>query len=92
MALDAQWYELMWTGEKTHEFRRRFPTGSSEVTPSMLSGWERSRHTTSRRYRALLAGYYGQPVEELFTHQDNRAATAQDTPQLVSGPRRLRKP
>ncbi|MFV2198490.1 hypothetical protein [Nocardiopsis sp. LOL_012] len=28
MALDAQWYELMWRGEKTHEFRRRFLTGA----------------------------------------------------------------
>ena len=28
MSLDAQWYELMWIGEKTHEFRRRFLTGA----------------------------------------------------------------
>lgn len=28
MSLDAQWYELMWAGEKTHEFRRRFLTGA----------------------------------------------------------------
>lgn len=27
MALDAQWYDLMWRGEKTHEFRRRYLTG-----------------------------------------------------------------
>ncbi|QVQ54651.1 hypothetical protein J4H86_03735 [Spiractinospora alimapuensis] len=27
MCLDAQWYELMWHGAKTHEFRRRFLTG-----------------------------------------------------------------
>ncbi|MUL41568.1 hypothetical protein FZ103_10330 [Streptomonospora sp. PA3] len=26
MSLDAEWYELMWKGEKTHEFRRRFLT------------------------------------------------------------------
>ncbi|MEY9211578.1 hypothetical protein [Thermobifida halotolerans] len=28
MCLDTQWYELVWTGEKTHEFRRRFFTGA----------------------------------------------------------------
>ncbi|SIO88498.1 hypothetical protein [Nocardiopsis sp. JB363] len=28
MNLDPPWYELMWTGQKTHEFRRRFLTGS----------------------------------------------------------------
>ncbi|MFV2199149.1 XRE family transcriptional regulator, partial [Nocardiopsis sp. LOL_012] len=65
------------------------PTGSSGVTPSMLSGWERGRHTTTRRYRTLLADYYDRPVDELFTHQDG-TATAQDSPQLVSGPRDLR--
>ena len=68
----------------------RSPTGASGVTPSMLSGWERGRHTTSRRYRTLLAGYYDRPVDELFTHQDG-AATAKDTPHLVSGPRALRE-
>lgn len=56
----------------------------------MLSGWERGRHTTSRRYRTLLAGYYDRPVDELFTHQDG-AATAKDAPHLVSGPRELRE-
>jgi hypothetical protein len=29
--------------------------GSSGVTPSMLSGWELGRHTTSVKYRTLLA-------------------------------------
>lgn len=28
MCLDTPWYELMWTGRKTHEFRRRFLTGT----------------------------------------------------------------
>ena len=28
MSLDPPWYELMWTGQKTFEFRRRFLTGS----------------------------------------------------------------
>ncbi|WP_393915998.1 hypothetical protein [Halostreptopolyspora alba] len=28
MSLNVQWYELMWRGEKTHEFRRRYLTGT----------------------------------------------------------------
>lgn len=28
MCLDAQWYDPMWNGQKTHEFRRRFLTGA----------------------------------------------------------------
>ncbi|GAA1464560.1 hypothetical protein GCM10009603_41880 [Nocardiopsis exhalans] len=72
------------------ELDHRSPTGASGVTPSMLSGWERGRHTTSRRYRALLADYYDRPVGELFSHQDG-AGTDQDTPHLVSGPRDLRE-
>lgn len=56
----------------------------------MLSGWELGRHTTSRRYRTLLADYYNRPVDELFTHQDG-VDTAKGTPHLVSGPRELRE-
>ncbi|GAB3173040.1 hypothetical protein GCM10027059_43340 [Myceligenerans halotolerans] len=64
------------------------PTGSSGVTPSMLSGWELGRHTTSRRYRLLLAGHYGRPAPELFAHQDQ--AAEEETPLLLTDPRRLR--
>lgn len=28
MCLDARWYDPMWNGQKTHEFRRRFLTGA----------------------------------------------------------------
>ncbi len=28
MSLDTQGYERMWSGRRTHEFRRRFPTGA----------------------------------------------------------------
>ncbi|MET9710283.1 helix-turn-helix domain-containing protein [Nocardiopsis alba] len=68
----------------------RSRTGSSGVTPSMLSGWERGRRTTSRRYRELLTDYYGRPAEELFAHQDG-AVTAGNTSCLVNGPRGLRE-
>ncbi|WP_234402183.1 hypothetical protein [Thermobifida halotolerans] len=56
----------------------------------MLSGWELGRHTTTRRYRTLLADYYGQPVEELFAHQD-KAAEADELPRLLTDPRELRE-
>jgi transcriptional regulator with XRE-family HTH domain len=67
------------------------PNGSCGVTPSMLSGWERGRHTTSVKYRAMLASYYGQPPEELFAHQDAQLATAEETPRLLAGHRDLRR-
>ncbi|MGI9000756.1 MAG: hypothetical protein ACR2GH_03740 [Pseudonocardia sp.] len=70
---------------------KRAPGGSSGVTPSMLSGWELSRHTTSVRYRALLAEYYGQAPEVLFAHQDAQLATIEETPRLLAGHRDLRE-
>lgn len=39
--------------------------GSSGVTPSMLSGWERGVHITSIKYRKMLADYYGQLHEAM---------------------------
>ncbi len=65
------------------------PDGSSGVTPSMLSGWELRRHTTSVKYRSLLADYYGQPPEVLFAHQDAQLTTADETPRLLVGHRDL---
>ena len=65
------------------------PGGSSGVTASMLSGWELGRHTTSVKYRTLLAEYYGQPPEVLFAHQDAQLATAEETPRLLVGHRDL---
>lgn len=67
------------------------PSGSCGVTPSMLSGWERARHTTSVKYRAMLAHYYGQPPEELFAHQDAQLESAEETPRLLVGHRDLRR-
>jgi len=64
--------------------------GSAGVTPSMLSGWELGRHTTSVRYRRLLADYYGQPPEVLFAHQDAYQDTDDEKPSLLLGHRDLR--
>ena len=65
--------------------------GSAGVTPSMLSGWELGRHVTSIRYRKLLADYYGQPPEVLFSHQDAPLASTEETPRLLVGHRDLRE-
>lgn len=59
--------------------------GSSGVTPSMLSGWERGVHITSIKYRKMLADYYGQPPEVLFAHQDQQLTAASETPRLLVG-------
>lgn len=63
--------------------------GSSGVTPSMLSGWERGIHITSIKYRKVLSDYYGQPPEVLFAHHDQRLTAASETPQLLVGHRDL---
>ncbi|MDT0443418.1 XRE family transcriptional regulator [Streptomyces johnsoniae] len=65
--------------------------GSSGVTPSMLSGWERGRHTTSIRYRTLLSQYYGQAPDVLFAHQDLPLTAADQAPALLAGHRELRR-
>lgn len=65
--------------------------GSSGVTPSMLSGWERGVHITSIKYRKVLSDYYGKLPEELFAHQDQQLTAASETPQLLVGHHDLRK-
>ena len=64
---------------------KRSQDGSSGVTAGMLSGWERSLHTTSIKYRKMLADYYGQPPEVLFSHQDQQLTAASETPRLLVG-------
>lgn len=64
--------------------------GSSGVTPGMLSGWERGMHTTSIKYRKVLADYYGQPPDVLFAHQDQQLTAASETPRLLVGHHDLR--
>lgn len=61
------------------------PSGSSGVTPSMLSGWELGRHTTSVRYRKVLADYYANPPDILFAHQDAQPVALDETPRLLVG-------
>ncbi|WP_203843247.1 XRE family transcriptional regulator [Winogradskya humida] len=64
-------------------------TGSSGVTPAMLSGWELGRHVTSIKYRKMLSDYYGRPIDDLFSHQDHALTSVAETPRLLAGPRQL---
>jgi transcriptional regulator with XRE-family HTH domain len=60
-----------WTLERlVEEIDLRTPGGHSGVTPSMVSGWELGRDTTSIGHRAMLCGIFGQAPDELFAHQD----------------------
>lgn len=68
----------------------RTPDGSAGVTPGMLSGWELNKHTTSIRYRKMLADYYAIPADTLFAHQDQQLTAASETPQLLVGHHDLR--
>jgi transcriptional regulator with XRE-family HTH domain len=64
-----------WTLENVvEEIDLRTPGGHSGVTPSMLSGWELGRHTTSIGHRKTLCEIYEQPPEVLFAHQDQGLA------------------
>ncbi|MGH3565801.1 MAG: hypothetical protein ACRDRH_07160 [Pseudonocardia sp.] len=69
---------------------QRSTDGSAGVTPGMLSGWELGKHTTSIRYRKMLADYYAQPPEILFAHQDQQLTAAAETPKLLVGHHDLR--
>lgn len=63
----------------------RSADGSSGVTASMLSLWERGQRTTSIRYRKMLANYYGVPAGDLFAHQDRELTADAETPRLLAG-------
>ena len=58
--------------------------GHSGVTPSMVSGWELERHTTSIGHRKTLCEIYGLPPDGLFAHQDQGLAVGA-APRLVAG-------
>ena len=61
-----------WTLEDVvEEIGLRTPGRYSGVTPSMVSGWELGRHTTSIGHRKTLCDIYGQPPDVLFAHQDH---------------------
>jgi hypothetical protein len=72
------------------EIDLRTPGGRSGVTPSMLSGWELGRHTTTMRHRKTLCEIYEQPPDILFAHQD-QALTNRAAPRLLAGFPALRR-
>ena len=75
-----------WTLEEAvEEIDLRAPGGHSGVTPSMLSGWELGRHTTSIGHRKTLCEIYGQRPEVLFAHQDAGLRVASAVPRLLAG-------
>jgi len=64
-----------WTLEDVvDEIDLRSPGGHSGVTPSMVSGWELGRHTTSIGHRKMLCEIYAQSPDALFAHQDESLA------------------
>ncbi|MFI2664173.1 XRE family transcriptional regulator [Micromonospora carbonacea] len=63
---------------------RRTAGGHSGVTPTMVSGWELGRHTTSHAHRKTLCAIYGKSVDELFAHQDQPLADSDDAPRLLA--------
>jgi hypothetical protein len=67
------------------EIDLRTPGGHSGVTPSMVSGWELGRHTTSTGYRAMLCQIFGQPPEVLFAHQEVGLMSGPAAPRLLAG-------
>ena len=75
-----------WTLERVvEEIDLRTPGGHSGVTPSMVSGWELGRHTTSIGHRAMLCAIYGQPPDVLFAHQDHGLTARGGAPRLLAG-------
>ncbi|MEU1882736.1 helix-turn-helix transcriptional regulator [Streptosporangium sp. NPDC020072] len=60
------------------------PGGHSGVTPSMVSGWELGRHTTSIGHRKTLCDIYGLPADVLFAHQDE-GLSQRAAPHLLVG-------
>jgi transcriptional regulator with XRE-family HTH domain len=75
-----------WTLERlVEEIDLRTPGGHSGVTPSMVSGWELGRHTTSPGYRALLCEIFAHPPAVLFAHQDAGLANGPAAPRLLAG-------
>ena len=74
-----------WTLEDVAgEIGLRTPGGHSGVTPSMVSGWELGRHTTSIGHRKTLCEIYEQPPDVLFAHQDRGLAAGAGL-RLVAG-------
>src|SRR6266567_2316072 len=75
-----------WTLEDVvEEIDLRTRGGHSGVTPSMVSGWELGRHTTSIGHRKTLCEIYGQPPQVLFVHQDAGLRAEGAPPRLLAG-------
>lgn len=75
-----------WTLERlVEEIDLRAHGGHSGVTPSMVSGWELGRHTTSIGHRATLCDIYEQPPDVLFAHQDDGLTAGAAAPRLLAG-------
>ena len=80
-----------WTLEHVvEEIDLHTPGGHSGVTPSMVSGWELGRHTTSIGHRQILCEIYDQPPDVLFAHQDEGLA-GRAAPTLLAGFADLRR-
>lgn len=80
-----------WTLEDVvEEIDLRTPGGHSGVTPSMVSGWELGRHTTSIGHRKTLCEIYGKPPDVLFAHQDQGLAAGAGL-RLVAGFQELQR-
>ena len=80
-----------WTLEDVvEEIDLRSPGGHSGVTPSMVSGWELGRHTTSIGHRKLLCEIYAQSPDALFAHQDESLA-GRPGPGLLASSAELRR-
>ncbi|MFI0793044.1 helix-turn-helix transcriptional regulator [Micromonospora rubida] len=74
-----------WTLENVVEaFDQRTTGGHSGVTPTMVSGWELGRHTTSHGHRRTLCAIYGRSADELFAHQDTHLGDQGDGPRLLA--------
>lgn len=73
-----------WTLEDlVAQIDRHTSGGVSGVTPSMVSGWELGRHTTSIAHRKTLCVIYRETPEVLFAHQDEMP-NARATPRLLA--------
>lgn len=73
-----------WTLEElVEQFDLLAEGGHSGVTPSMISGWELGKHTTSLGHRKTLCEIYGKSADVLFAHQDERLSQ-QSSPELLA--------
>lgn len=60
--------------------QKRSPSGSSGVTTSLVSSWERGKVRTSPRYRKICCEIFGLSSEILFAHQDAETIPTGDHP------------